>query len=144
MRRWHMGFCRCLTALINVSLVSPMQIIGFSLYLWKGQLQTPKVHHANCVKLIDRIQYFAPTQLAEHWSTDTTSWPRVDHMMRRTALNPRRSNNYRLWVAEWFICNDLNLPTLHVQMCYLNFNLDGHLHTTTRVVEIVVVAHFQQ
>ena len=33
---------------------------------------------------------------------------------------------------------------IHVQMCYLDFNLDAHLHTTTRVVGIVVVALFQQ
>ena len=76
--------------------------------------QKVRCHQLVCVKLIiDQIQYyFAPTQ---DWSTDTTSWPRVDHMMRRpdchAFINPTRSNNCNLWVAEWFICNDLSLPT---------------------------------
>lgn len=91
--------------------MTPMHIIRRSFYRLKGQLQTPKVSLKLCETYQSDSIYnssvlhryicaiFASTLLAACSCIGrlTNSWLRVAHIMiHRTAMNPRRSNIYRL------------------------------------------------
>ena len=132
-QRSHMRFFLCHPALITISEWVLCILVGLVVSPWKGNYRHQ--WYSNCVKLIHQIynscavHCYTCTNVpcCMHWSTDMSSWHRIDYLMHRTTLNPGRSN--RLWVCrviafqwwEWPLCHDNAI----------------HVHTATRFVVVV-------
>jgi hypothetical protein len=119
-------------ALITFSKQVLCILVGLVVSPWKGSYRHQ--WYSNCVKLIHQIynscavHCYTCTNVpcCMHWSTDMSSWHRIDYLIHRTTLNPGRSN--RLWVCrviafqwwEWPLCHDNAI----------------HVHTATRIVVV--------